>query len=71
MSRKQFTLTEAIRARRETLPRRQAIVGGRFASLTLADAILDHLVHNSHRIGLTGESIRKKRLPIVPENTEA
>ncbi|MGH9520937.1 MAG: IS21-like element helper ATPase IstB [Terriglobales bacterium] len=28
---------------------------------TLADAILDRLVHHSHRIELTGESLRKKR----------
>lgn len=28
---------------------------------TLADAILDRLVHNTHRIELQGESMRKKR----------
>jgi DNA replication protein DnaC len=28
---------------------------------TLADAILDRLVHNAHRIELKGESLRKKR----------
>jgi DNA replication protein DnaC len=28
---------------------------------TYADAILDRLVHNAHRIDLTGESLRKKR----------
>lgn len=28
---------------------------------TLADAILDRLVHNAHKIALTGESMRKKR----------
>ncbi|WP_406566091.1 ATP-binding protein [Acidisoma silvae] len=28
---------------------------------TLADAILDRLVHNTHRIELKGESLRKKR----------
>jgi DNA replication protein DnaC len=28
---------------------------------TLADAILDRLVHHSHRIELTGESLRKRR----------
>jgi DNA replication protein DnaC len=27
---------------------------------TLADAILDRIVHNSHRIELKGESMRKK-----------
>lgn len=28
---------------------------------TYADAILDRIVHNAHRIELTGESLRKKR----------
>lgn len=28
---------------------------------TIADAILDRLIHNSHRIELSGESMRKKR----------
>jgi DNA replication protein DnaC len=27
---------------------------------TLADAILDRIVHNSHRLVLDGESLRKK-----------
>lgn len=36
---------------------------------TLADAILDRLVHNAHRIELDGESIRKHRAAkIQPEN---
>jgi DNA replication protein DnaC len=30
---------------------------------TLADGILDRLVHNAHRIELRGESMRKKRTP--------
>jgi DNA replication protein DnaC len=30
-----------------------------FGNPTLADAILDRLVHNSHRIALTGKSRRK------------
>ena len=30
---------------------------------TLADAILDRLVHNAYRIDLSGESLRKKRRP--------
>jgi DNA replication protein DnaC len=30
---------------------------------TLADAILDRLVHNAHRIQLRGESLRKQRAP--------
>jgi DNA replication protein DnaC len=28
---------------------------------TLADAILDRLVHNAYRINLSGESLRKRR----------
>ena len=28
---------------------------------TLADAILDRLVHNAHKLTLKGESMRKKR----------
>jgi DNA replication protein DnaC len=28
---------------------------------TVADSILDRLVHNAHRIDLKGESMRKKR----------
>lgn len=30
---------------------------------TIADAILDRIVHSAHRIELTGESMRKKRQP--------
>lgn len=33
---------------------------------TIADAILDRLVHNAHRIDLKGESLRKKRPPEPP-----
>jgi DNA replication protein DnaC len=33
---------------------------------TLADAILDRLLHDAHRIKLTGDSLRKKRLTIDP-----
>ena len=28
---------------------------------TFADAILDRLVHNAHRLDLTGESLRRRR----------
>ena len=41
------------------------------ANPTLADAILDRLVHSAYRIDLTGESMRKQRAPVAPENTEA
>jgi len=34
---------------------------------TLADAILDRIVHDAHRIELQGESLRRKR-KINPEN---
>lgn len=30
---------------------------------TLADAILDRIVHNAHRIDLTGDSLRRRRTP--------
>jgi DNA replication protein DnaC len=36
---------------------------------TLADAILDRLVHNSYRLALKGESMRKKKS--VPQNNPA
>ena len=28
---------------------------------TIADAVLDRIIHGAHRIELTGESLRKKR----------
>jgi DNA replication protein DnaC len=30
---------------------------------TLVDAILDRVIHNAYRIELSGESLRKRRLP--------
>ena len=35
---------------------------GQIGDPTLADSILDRLVHNAHRVELKGESMRKKRL---------
>ena len=32
-----------------------------FGDPTYADAILDRLVHNAHRIDLTGDSLRRTR----------
>jgi len=32
-----------------------------FGKPTLADAILDRILHNAHRIELKGESLRKQR----------
>lgn len=37
---------------------------------TIADAVLDRLVHNAHRIELTGDSLRRRRPPEVL-NTQA
>ena len=34
---------------------------------TVADAILDRLVHNAHRITLSGESLRKTRSRLTPK----
>ena len=34
-----------------------------FGDPTIADAILDRLVHNAYRIELSGESLRKQRSP--------
>ncbi|RWX60489.1 AAA family ATPase [Mesorhizobium sp. M4B.F.Ca.ET.089.01.1.1] len=41
------------------------------ANPTLADAILDRLVHNAYRIDLTGESMRKQRSPVATEIPQA
>ena len=38
------------------------------AAPTIADAILDRLVHNAYRIELTGESMRKKLSPLTETN---
>ena len=35
---------------------------------TIADAILDRVVHSSHRIVLKGESLRKKKTKLLTEN---
>jgi DNA replication protein DnaC len=37
---------------------------------TIADGILDRVVHNAHRIELRGDSMRKKRNPPPEENKE-
>lgn len=37
---------------------------------TIADAILDRIVHNAHRIELKGESMRKQRSPLQTEEIE-
>lgn len=37
---------------------------------TIADAILDRLVHDAHRVEMKGESLRKKRLPQTEEKVD-
>jgi DNA replication protein DnaC len=37
---------------------------------TVADAILDRIVHDAHRMDLTGESIRKRQKNKINENVE-
>ena len=37
---------------------------------TIADAILDRIVHDSERVELKGESMRKKRIILPEETTE-
>lgn len=37
---------------------------------TIADAILDRLVHDAHRVEMKGESLRKKRLPQTEEKID-
>jgi DNA replication protein DnaC len=38
---------------------------------TIADAILDRLVHNAHNINLKGESMRKLRSDLTPKTNKA
>lgn len=38
---------------------------------TVADAILDRLIHNSHKIHLKGESMRKKKSPLTKSTATA
>ena len=35
---------------------------------TLADAILDRLVHNAHKLNLKGESLRKTKVPLTDDD---
>jgi IstB-like ATP binding protein len=43
---------------------------GVFGDPTYADAILDRLVHNAHRIDLTGESLRRRDAPDRPQRID-
>jgi len=59
--------------RRSTLVTSQLPVQSWHASVgdpTLADAILDRLVHNAYKIELKGESLRKKRAALDAESGE-
>jgi DNA replication protein DnaC len=38
---------------------------------TFADAILDRIIHDAHRVELKGESMRKKRVNFLEENDES
>jgi DNA replication protein DnaC len=38
---------------------------------TIADAVLDRLVHNAYRIELSGESLRKQRTLSAEDATQA
>lgn len=38
---------------------------------TIADAILDRVVHNAHRMELEGESLRKRQRNKITENVES
>ncbi len=40
-----------------------------FQAQTIADAVLDRIVHTAHRIELKGESLRKKKSSITKKNT--
>lgn len=37
---------------------------------TIADAILDRIIHDAHRLELKGEVMRKKRAILIEELTE-
>jgi hypothetical protein len=46
---------------REVSWRRDKRLSARLRAATYADANLDRLVHNAHRVELTGESLRRTR----------
>jgi len=61
--------------RRSTIITAQLPVSGWHAMIgepTIADAILDRIVHNAHRIKLKGDSMRRKdRTPDLTENQKS
>jgi hypothetical protein len=52
----------------EKLRRKQAALAELIGNPTYADAILDRIVHNAHRINLTGHSLRRSRLNKVSKD---
>ena len=61
-------------ARRSTIVTSQLPVTEWHAAIgddTLADAILDRIIHNGHRITLKGDSMRKKRTPKIESSHAA
>ena len=52
-------LRAGVRRCRRRGDRLNALARARQQTPTIADAILDRLVHNAHRLNLKGESIRK------------
>ena len=47
------------RSRRGSRCCRHSLLGGTIGKIVIADAILDRLVHNAHRLTLKGDSMRK------------
>jgi hypothetical protein len=47
--------------KRQVAPRRRSTWHEAIGDPTYADAILDRLVHNAHRIDLAGDSLRRTR----------
>lgn len=61
-----FEIVEERYRRKSTLITAQVPVAGwhdLIADNTVADAVLDRIVHNSHRIELSGDSMRKQKAP--------
>ena len=60
--------------RRSTIVASQLPVGlwhDALGAPTLADALLDRLVHNAHRIELRGDSLRRPHPDVRPDATDA
>ena len=69
-----FEIFEDPYDRRSTLVATQILMESWHESIgdpTLADALLDRLVHNAHKIRLKGDSIRKDRKPLDVQSSSA